>query len=126
MSYQLPAVLNSRLNSLLSHASVVRQVRGPKHLRHASESDTALCYSRDIWRCRSAELPPISSYVPVCDTRRARKERPCNAMHGEAYGREPLSAAVGVVTVSVPANNDRTCPPGPNALRCDQRSRFPR
>lgn len=69
MSYQLPAVLNSRLNSLLSHAAVVRPVRGQKQLRHSSECDTALCYSRDTWRCRSAKMPPTTRYVPVCGTK---------------------------------------------------------
>lgn len=57
MSYQLPAVLNSRLNSLLSHAAVVRPVRAQKQLRHSSECDTALCYSRDIWRCSQQNYP---------------------------------------------------------------------
>lgn len=85
MSYQLPAVLNSLLKQPVEPFAG----RSPSPRTEAtptwSESDTALCYSRDIWRCRSAKLPPRSRDAPC--------KRPFNPTRGEACARELLNEA---------------------------------
>lgn len=80
MSYQLPAVLNSLLKQPVEPFAGGSPSPRTEVTPTWSESDTALCYSRDIWRCRSAKLPPRSRDAPC--------KRPFNPMRGEACARE--------------------------------------